>query len=38
MIPVFGVGVIASRTILAGIPDRLGAPRTLSAAVETERG
>src|ERR1700733_10755904 len=30
VIPVFGVGVIASRTILAGIPDRLGAPRTLS--------
>ena len=29
VIPVFGVGVIASRTILAGIPDRFGAPRTL---------
>ena len=30
VIPVFGVGVIASRTILAGIPDRLGAGRTLT--------
>ena len=29
VIPVFGVGVIASRTILAGVPDRFGAPRTL---------
>ena len=36
VIPVFGVGVIASRTILAGIPDRLGAPRTLSLAVALE--
>jgi MFS family permease len=36
VIPVFGVGVIASRTILAGIPDRLGAPRTLSVAVAIE--
>ncbi|HTU86115.1 MAG TPA: MFS transporter [Solirubrobacteraceae bacterium] len=36
VIPVFGAGVIASRTILAGIPDRLGAPRTLSLAVGLE--
>jgi predicted MFS family arabinose efflux permease len=36
VIPVFGVGVIASRTILAGIPDRFGPPRTLSVAVAIE--
>jgi MFS family permease len=36
VIPVFGVGVILSRTILAGIPDRFGAPRTLTAAVTLE--
>ena len=36
VIPVFGAGVIASRTILAGIPDRFGAPRTLLAAVALE--
>ena len=36
MIPVFGVGVIASRTILAGVPDRFGAPRTLTVAVAVE--
>ena len=36
VIPVFGVGVIASRTILAGIPDRFGAPRTLTVAVAIE--
>ena len=36
VIPVFGIGVIASRTILAGIPDRFGAPRTLSVAVTIE--
>jgi len=36
VIPVFGAGVIASRTILAGIPDRLGAARTLSIAVTLE--
>jgi predicted MFS family arabinose efflux permease len=36
VIPVFGVGVIASRTILAGVPDRFGAPRTLTAAVTLE--
>ena len=36
VIPVFGVGVIASRTILAGIPDRFGAPRTLAVAVTIE--
>jgi predicted MFS family arabinose efflux permease len=36
VIPVFGVGVILSRTILAGIPDRFGAPRTLTLAVTLE--
>ena len=36
VIPVFGVGVIASRTIFAGIPDRLGAARTLWGAVVLE--
>jgi MFS family permease len=36
VIPVFGAGVIASRTIFAGIPDRLGPARTLSAAVTLE--
>src|ERR1700759_4469068 len=36
VIPVFGVGVIASRTILAGVPDRFGAPRTLTMAVTLE--
>ncbi|MGO9888950.1 MAG: MFS transporter, partial [Solirubrobacteraceae bacterium] len=36
VIPVFGIGVIASRTILAGIPDRFGAPRTLAVAVTIE--
>jgi MFS family permease len=36
VIPVFGVGVIASRTILAGIPDHFGAPRTLVVAVTIE--
>jgi predicted MFS family arabinose efflux permease len=36
VIPVFGVGVIASRTVLAGIPDRLGAARTLTGAVVLE--
>ena len=36
VIPVFGIGVIASRTILAGIPDRFGAPRTLTVAVAIE--
>ena len=36
VIPGFGAGVIASRTILAGIPDRLGAARTLSIAVTLE--
>jgi MFS family permease len=33
VIPVFGIGVIASRTVLAGVPDRFGAARTLSVAV-----
>jgi MFS family permease len=36
VIPVFGVGVILSRTILAGVPDRFGAPRTLIGAVILE--
>ena len=36
VIPVFGIGVIASRTILAGVPDRLGAGRTLTGAVVIE--
>jgi len=36
VIPVFGVGVIASRTIFAGIPDRFGAARTLLGAVVLE--
>ncbi len=36
VIPVFGIGVIASRTVLAGVPDRFGAARTLSAAVLLE--
>jgi MFS family permease len=36
VIPVFGIGVIASRTVLAGVPDRLGAARTLSVAVLLE--
>ena len=38
VIPMFGVGVIASRTILAGIPDCFGAPRTLSVAVAPRVG
>lgn len=36
VIPVFGVGVIVSRTVLAGIPDRFGPARTLSGAVVLE--
>jgi predicted MFS family arabinose efflux permease len=36
VIPVFGVGVIASRTILASVPDRFGAVRTLALAVVLE--
>ena len=36
VIPVFGIGVIASRTVLAGVPDRFGPPRTLSMAVALE--
>ena len=36
VIPVFGIGVIVSRTLLAGAPDRFGAPRTLCAAVSLE--
>jgi predicted MFS family arabinose efflux permease len=33
VIPVFGIGVIASRTILASVPDGFGAVRTLALAV-----
>jgi MFS family permease len=36
VIPVFGIGVIASRTVLAGVPDRFGPARTLSIAVLLE--
>jgi len=36
VIPVFGIGVIASRTILASVPDRFGAVRTLALAVVLE--
>ena len=36
VIPGFGIGVIASRTVLAGIPDRYGAARTLSVSVVLE--
>jgi MFS family permease len=36
VIPGFGIGVIASRTVLAGVPDRFGAARTLTAAVLLE--
>jgi MFS family permease len=36
VIPVFGIGVIASPTIMAGIPDRFGAARTLIGAVVLE--
>jgi MFS family permease len=36
VIPVFGIGVIASRTIMAGIPDRFGPGRTLTVAVVIE--
>jgi MFS family permease len=36
VIPVFGIGVIASRTVLAGVPDRFGPARTLSVAVLLE--
>ena len=36
VIPVFGIGVIASRTMLAGVPDRLGPARTLTGAVLIE--
>ncbi len=36
VIPVFGVGVITSRTVLAGVPDRFGPARTLSVAVVLE--
>jgi MFS family permease len=33
VVPVFGIGVIASRTFLAALPDRLGAVRCLVLAV-----
>lgn len=36
VIPGFGIGVILSRTVLAGVPDRFGAARTLTAAVLLE--
>ena len=36
VIPVFGIGVITSRTVLAGVPDRFGADRTLVVAVVLE--
>jgi MFS family permease len=36
VLPMFGITVIASRTILAGIPDRFGAVRTLSVSVLLE--
>ncbi|HET6865374.1 MAG TPA: MFS transporter [Solirubrobacteraceae bacterium] len=36
VIPVFGIGVILSRTVLAGVPDRFGPARTLSIAVVLE--
>lgn len=36
VIPVFGLGVIASRTVLASVPDRLGPARSLSIAVVLE--
>ena len=36
VIPVFGIGVILSRTVLAGVPDRFGPARTLSVAVVLE--
>lgn len=36
VLPVFGITVIASRTILAGVPDRFGAVRTLSVSVLLE--
>jgi MFS family permease len=36
VIPTFGIGVITSRTVLAGVPDRFGAARTLSCAVLLE--
>jgi predicted MFS family arabinose efflux permease len=36
VIPIFGVGVILSRTALAKVPDRFGGRRTLLAAATTE--
>ena len=36
VIPTFGIGVIVSRTVLAGVPDRFGPARTLSCAVLLE--
>jgi MFS family permease len=36
VIPGFGIGVILSRTVLAGVPDRFGAARTLTVAVGLE--
>jgi MFS family permease len=36
VIPVFGIGVILSRTVLAGVPDHFGPARTLTVAVVLE--
>lgn len=36
IVPVFGLGVIASRTLLARIPDRWGGPRALAIAAAVE--
>ncbi|MBL8928120.1 MAG: MFS transporter [Pseudonocardia sp.] len=35
-VPLFGAGVIVSRTVLGGLPDRVGAVRTLACAVLAE--
>jgi MFS family permease len=35
-VPLFGAGVIVSRTVLGWVPDRVGATRTLTAAVLAE--
>lgn len=38
VIPIFGAGVIVSRTLLAALPDRVGASRTLIAATIAASG
>jgi len=38
VIPIFGAGVIVSRTLLAALPDRVGAARTLIAATIAASG